>query len=188
MEQKPFLFKNEQEVNIITTRILLWTTLVFPLIFLLNSIGIFGIDPRKLSILTVIGILSTLSPFILQRLKMNSTFIKYFTVLMSTVVIGIVATNPKIGIYLMYLFPIALSCLYFDRKLSITTFILGIGNLLISRYFRIAGEVGSYSFDAVGQSYIPLMAGYLLEFLLLSLLFMMFAQRTRTLLSSLIDS
>lgn len=188
MEQKSFLFKNEQEVNIITTRILLWTTLVFPLIFLLNSIGIFGIDPGKLSILTVIGILSTFSPFILLKLKMNSTFIKYFAVLMSTVVIGLVAANPKIGIYLLYLFPIALSCLYFDRKLTTTAFVLGICNLLVSRYFRIAQEVGSYRFDVVSKSYIPLMAGYLLEFLLLSLLFMLHAQRIKSLFSSLMDS
>lgn len=187
MEQKSFIVKNEQEANVITTRILLISTIAFPALFILTFLGIFTFDLVKLSIFTAVGFLGALTPFVLRLCKVNSTLLKYLTVVMSTLIVSILSTNYQIGIFLMYLFPVALSCLYFDRKLTLFTFVLGIVSIFIAQYFRfyddpdnrIAGQFTDFAAKAIGL---------IIEFVVLSLIFSMLARRTRSMLKNLMGS
>lgn len=188
MEQKSFILENEHDANIITSRILLYSVCAFPLIFILNMLKVFNIDPNKLVVLTIIGVISSLLPFILRKVGVNSTFLKYFTIFMGAVIITVLATNPRIGIYLLYMFPIGLSCLYFDRKLTWAACGLSTLGMTIALYARIGADANSYAFSVIGAKYISWLCGYTLEFLVLSLLFTMLAGRTRKLLQNLINS
>lgn len=188
MKDKAFILKNETQVNIISTRILLISCLlVFPLLILLNYIKVFNINWSSLIIFSVCGISLAFIPSIIRYFNPNSTIVKYLSVVVSTIVIGMLATNPAIGIYLIYLFPVALSCLYFDRKLTFTAFLIGIPNLAISQYLRIATKYSSHPADIM-SAYIAYLAGFTLEFLALSLIFIMLTKRTRALLENLVGS
>lgn len=191
MEQKSFLSSNEQQANIIATRILLGATVVFPLIFLLNVAGIFNIDTGKLIVTTAAGLIGAMLPFVLRKLNLNSTTVKYVTIVASTLIVGLMATVPGIGIFLAYLFPVSLSCLYFDRKLTLTAFFMGMLSLFSSQYLKAPSEAlkrGIAAENFVSGYYIPVTAGYAVEFLALSLIFIMFARRSRKLLQSLSSS
>jgi methyl-accepting chemotaxis protein len=58
--------------------------------------------------------------------------------------------------------------------------------MVITNYFRITLDPGNAS-DPIG-SYISITAGYIIEFIILSIIFAMLSKRTRTLLESLSDS
>jgi methyl-accepting chemotaxis protein len=186
MEQNTFLQKNEYAANIVSTRILLISTVAFPALIVLSILKVFSFNMQNLIILSIIGTIGAATPFIFRLFKVNTTFLKYFTITMSTIVIAILNSNYQIGINLMYLFPVALSCLYFDRKLTITVFLLGLSNIWVSNIFRVSSDpiyTGKFT-----ETYISKAAGYTIEFVVLSLIFIMLAKRTRNLLQNLMGS
>ena len=186
MKQKSFIFSNEESANIITTKILLVSILAFPALIILGLLGIFEFDMPKLFVFCAIGAIGASSPFILRKVGLRSTYLKYFTIFMSTVVVGVLNLNYQIGIYMIFMFPIALSCLYFDKKLTLTALFLGILSMSITNYFRIPQDP-KYAYDPF-KIYIAITMGYIIEFLILSAIFAMLSKRTRTLLESLSDS
>jgi methyl-accepting chemotaxis protein len=188
MSQKSFISENEDQVNILTSRIMFGACAAFPALFILTMLGIFSIPTDSLTIFSIIGIILALLPFILRKFKANSSLIKYTTIISSILVIGMLATNHNIGINLVYLFPVGISCLYFDKKLTWTAFALSIPNLLVSMYFRTADTLGTYNFDTISKTFIPLAIGFLLELFVVSLIFTTLARRTRNLLEGLTSS
>lgn len=186
MKQKSFISKNEERANIITTRILLISILAFPALIILGLIKVFDFDMPKLYVFCAIGAFGAASPFILRKTGVSSTYLKYCTILMSTVVVSVLNVNYQIGIYMIFLLPIALSCLYFDRKLTLTALILGVLSMVITNYFRITLDPVNAS-NPIG-AYISKTTGYIIEFIVLSVIFTMLSRRTRTLLESLSDS
>jgi len=187
VQQKTFILKNEQQANIISTRILLWSVIAFPALFLLGYLGVFKFNYQNLAILSAIGIIGAVTPFIFRKTGANSTFLKYFTVIMSTVVIGVLSTYYQIGIWILLIFPVALSCIYFDKKLTWTTFAIGFVCLFITRYIRISGIPG-YNAAKVSEVYKPEVIGLVFEYVLMSLIFIMLARRTRALLGNLMGA
>jgi len=189
MEEKSFLKKNEYEVNIIATRILMVTALiVFPALLILNYFKIFQINWYTLYAFSSIGLISASTPFVIRKFSPESHKIKYLIVLVATLIIGILATNPRIGIYLTYVFPISLSLLYFNKSLTITSCLLTIPNIMISRYFRLYTELNPKIADNFMVAYTGYMAGFLLEIIAVSLIFIMVSKRAKNLLENLIDS
>ncbi|MCX7749518.1 MAG: methyl-accepting chemotaxis protein [Clostridia bacterium] len=186
MKDKSFILKNEQEVNVITTRILLWAAIIaFPALIILTATGIFGAQLKSLAISSAVGLLMVFGVFLLRRSGAGNGLVKYSTVFVSTVIVGILATQPRLGIYMVYLFPIGLSCLYFDKKLTWSAFFMGIANLFISQYFRVRATEYTGTFS---EHYIPIVAGYILEFVCLAFIFAYLAKRTRALLEGLIGA
>jgi len=96
-------------------------------------------------------------------------------------IVGMLATNIHIGIYLTYLFACILSCLYYDKNLTFTAFIIGLVNLAVSQYFRLrnAGRASEY---------FPLLMGFVVEFVALFLLFNLLIRRLNRMFNSLADS
>lgn len=132
MKQKSFILSYEKRANIITTRILLISILAFPALIILGLLKVFAFDMPKLYVFCAIGAFGAFSPFIFRKIGLNSTYLKYFTILMSTVVVAVLNVNYQIGIYMMFLLPIALSCLYFDKKLTVTALVLGILSMVLT--------------------------------------------------------
>lgn len=187
MQQKSFILKNEQEVNVISAKILRYAALVtFPLLFLMDFLKIFNIGLKNNIIYAVIGTVLAFIPTVMNRLKVNSTFVKYTSVIVSTLIVNMLATDHNIGINIVFLFPVGLSCLYFDKKLTWAAFGVGFAGLIISHGFRVAGTDelnGSFI-----SNYIPGVMAYAIEFVSISLVFIMLARRTRNLLESMMDS
>ena len=187
MSQNSTLKQNEISANIIATRILLGAASAFPLLIILSYVGIFSINLNKLLVVSVIATAGAAIPFVLRRMNFNSTFVKYATILMATLCIGMLAMTQGVGINLMYMFPVALSCIYFDTRLTLIAFIVGIPNLYITMWFKnlIDAEIAHAD---VWTRYISLLIGYGIEFIVLFLLFRMLANRTKRLLNNLMGA
>jgi methyl-accepting chemotaxis protein len=119
--------------------------------------------------------------FIFVRIGINPTFLKYFNIFISTMIVGMLATNIDIGIYLTYLFACILSCLYYDRKLTFISFIIGLISLAVSQYFRLQNTEKA-------AEYVPILMGFIIEFFAMFLLFSLLIKRLNRMFNSLADS
>lgn len=182
MDKRSFILLNDKEVNkLASTLLLIVCMVIYPLLFIMTLAGLFKINMGQLIIFTVVTVALVVLNFIAARRNIKPVYVKYASVVISTLVIGMLATNHNIGIYLTYMFPIILSCLYYDRKLTFTTFVLGLLNLAISQYPRLQAE-------GMIHEYVPKLAGYIIEFVALFLLFNLLMRRLNNMFNSLADS
>jgi methyl-accepting chemotaxis protein len=182
MKEKTFILSNDKQVNRLASSLLLIVCIVvFPTLLILSIINIFKIYIPQLITFSLISFVLVITNFILARKLANPETVKYFCIIISTLVIGMLATNYHIGVYLTYLFPLILSCLYYDRKATFTAFALGFVNLLVSQYFRLGSQ-------GLLDEYIPRMLGYVVEFVALFLLFNLLIRRLNNMFNSLADS
>ena len=119
MDKKTIVLLNTKEVNKLTSTLLLVVCLVvFPALVIITRIGVFRIDMTQLLIFMIVSFIVVILNFIFVRKGMNPSFLKYFNIFISTMIVGMLATNIHIGIYLTYLFACILSCLYYDKNLT----------------------------------------------------------------------
>lgn len=157
MGKSEFITKNTDQVNRISALFILWIILVvFPLLFILTKLGVFGIDIPFLGIASAVSVVLFLPTFILARKGLMPNFVKYALVFVCTIIVGILATSDDITIALTYVLPCIISVLYYDRRITRITFSIGMVSVLISQYFRMIDEFGTT--DILGE-YIPHMAG-----------------------------
>jgi len=182
MDKNTFALSNTREVNKLASTLLLVVCLVvYPVLFILTFIGLFKIDLVQLTIFTIVSLILVILNFILTRKGINPIFLKYLNIFISTMVVGMLATNIHIGVYLTYLFASILSCLYYDKKLTFTAFIIGLINLAVSQYFRLL-----HTEDAA--DYIPILMGFVVEFVAMFFLFNLLIKRLDRIFNSLADS
>jgi methyl-accepting chemotaxis protein len=182
MDKESFVLSNTKEVNRLASTLLLIVCLVvFPALIIITRIGLFKIDMKQLLIFMIISFVLVILNFIFARRGVNSSLLKYFSIFISTMVVGMLATNIHIGIYLTYLFACILSCLYYDRRLTFTAFIIGLISLAVSQYFRLQNT------DEASE-YIPILMGFVIEYVAMFLLFNLLIKRLNRMFNSLADS
>lgn len=184
--KQDLLSNNEQIANKTTTKILLIATIAFPALIILGWLKFYEFDMAKLYVYCSIGTIGTVSPYILRKLGINNIVLKYYIITMAAVAIGMLNLNYQIGIHLMFLFPVALSCIYFDKRLTFIALFLQIINVIGTNYFRILSDP-LYSENPFGY-YVTITSGYIIELFILSMIFIMLAKRTRILLTNLSES
>ncbi len=181
-----FFEKNEKAVSGLMCRVLLGITLVFPVFFLFSALGIFKITFAELGVITPFGVVCTVSPFVLSKLKVPAKVIKYYSVIAVALVIALMASNAHVGIYMTYLLAVALSCLYFDKKFTVLASVIGYVCLVAAVYFR------SGSADLGDRSriswFIAYTLGYTMEYVAMSAVFIALAGRSRKMLETLHNS
>jgi len=178
--------KNTIQLNRICSSIILGiVVLFFPLIALLTVRGVFSVNLSFLWIAFAVSFCAILPAFVLSMKKTYPTLAKYLILAVSTFVVGILALEPGIGIYLTYLFPSLLASLYFSKRMNLTAFLLGMLNVYLSRYFRMqnAGITASFWKDYISQS-----AGFTFEFVAMFSLFNLLTNRTIRLFKTMVDS
>lgn len=124
MTKQDLVRQNEEIANRVSSVILLISTLAYPILILLGIFNIFVFDMSKLYSYCGIGTVCTVTPFILRKLGVNNTFLKYYTMTMTVIAIGLLSINYQIGIQLLLVFPLALSCIYINVRLTILVYIL----------------------------------------------------------------
>lgn len=181
-----FFVKNEIAVNRLMCRILLGMTLVFPVFFLLSALGVFKVTVSELAMITPFGVVCTISPMILQKLKVPAKFIKYYSVIAVAMFVTLMASNAHIGIYITYVLAIALSCLYFDKKFTVLTSVIGYVCMVVAVYLRSGtSDIGDRSRMSW---FIAYTLGYTMEFVSMSAVFIALSGRSRKMLETLHNS
>lgn len=184
MTKRHFIRNNDELANKSTTNILFFSTFAFPALIILGWLGIFYIDDlANLIIYCLIGTISTISPFVLRKIGVNSQFLKYYAIAMAGVAIGILNLSGQIDIYITLILPIAMSCIYFDKKLTIMASVFQCLIIIITNYPKLTSNP-IYADDPFGH-YVADTAGFLLEIILLSAIFIWIANRTRNILNNL---
>ncbi len=184
MENKDFFKKNEAEVNRLMCRILLGMTLVFPVFFLMSALHIFSITFNELFRVLPFGLLCTVSPIILYKLKVPSVFLKNYGIIAVALLITLMASNAHIGIYITYVLALALSCLYFDKKFTVITAVIGFMCLAAAVYFR-SGDMELPADETRMSWFVAHFLGYTMEYAAMSAVFIALAGRSHKTLQNL---
>jgi len=182
-----FFEQNDIKINGKLTKILLWMTLVFPVIFIFSVAGVFHVEIKSLIILTIVGIIGTITPTILKKKNVNAKVLKYANVLCLGLVVMLLGTNSGIGIYMTYGLAMAFSCMYFDKKFTTQIAIFSTVFLIVSQYFRAPGASAQVG-EAPMQWFIPHIIGFMIEQVVMSLVFISLAAACRRVLENLHSS
>lgn len=182
--QLDFFEQNDEKVNKRLTKVLLWMTLVFPVLFVLTAVRIFWINYGALVRLTIIGCFCTIGPYVLSKCNVPVKVMKYVGVLAVGFIVMLLGTNSSVGIYMTYGIAQLFSCMYFDKKFTIKISILTYILLFVGTYFRVIDAVANGN-AAPNLTFIPYMMGFTIEHVLMSVVFISVAGSSRKILESL---
>lgn len=182
--QLDFFEQNDEKVNKRLTKVLLWMTLVFPVLFVLTAVGIFWIDYGALVRLTIIGCFCTIGPYVLSKRNVPVKVMKYVSVLAVGFIVMLLSMNSAVGIYMTFGIAQLFSCMYFDKKFTIKISILTYILLFVGTYFRVIDAVANGN-AAPNLTFIPYMMGFTIEHVLMSSVFISVAGSSRKILESL---
>lgn len=183
-DKKGFFERNEEEVCGTICKIMLWATLTFPALFLFSAIHVFRVTFSELYPITALGLICTLSPTICLKCKAPIAFIKNYSIVALAVFIALMASNAHLGIYMTYVLALALSCMYFDKKFTIRTAVIGYLCLVAGVYFR-SGSATLMEGETRMKWFIAYCMGYTIEYIAMSAVFIALAKRARRLLENL---
>ncbi len=182
--KKGFFERNDEEVCKTICKIMLWVTITFPVLFLCSAIHVFQLTFQELYPITVLGVICTVSPTILLKCRVPIAFIKNYSIIALALVIALMASNSHLGIYITYVLALALSCMYFDKKFTVRTAVIGYICLVAGVFFR-SGNVTLVEGDTRLKWFIGYAMGYTIEYAAMSAVFIALAKRARKLLENL---
>lgn len=186
-EKSQFFVENDARVNQLVCKILLWMTIVFPVLFLLSFLGVFQVTFGELAVVTPIGCVCTILPTVLKKSNVSSTVLKYCSVGALAVVIMIMGTNARLGIYMTYVLALAISCLYFDVRFTKHVAVLGYVCMVIAVFFRSQNATLAEG-DTALTWFRGYTMGFTIEYIAMSAVFIAITKRARKLLESLHDT
>ncbi|MCH5338630.1 MAG: hypothetical protein J1E03_07610 [Acetatifactor sp.] len=185
--EKQFFRENDERINNMVCKILLWLTLIFPVLFLLSFIGVFQLTIGELCILTPIGCVFTITPSILKKMGVSTVVLKYCSVVMLTLVVAIMGTNAHVGIYITYILALAISCLYFDVQFTKRIALIGYVCMVVAVFIR-AHSVELVEGDTVLAWFRGYVMGFTLEYIAMTAVFLTITKQSRRVLVSLHDT
>lgn len=184
---KQFFYENDNRINNMVCKILLWLILIFPALFLLSFLGVFRLSIRELCILTPIGCVCIVTPTILKKIGVKTVVLKYCSVLALSLVVAIMGTNSNVGIYITYILALAISCLYFDVRFTKHIAVIGYVCMVVAVFFR-AHSVTLSPGDTVFSWFRGYTMGFTIEYIAMTAVFLTITKQARKLLESLHDT
>ena len=186
MENEQFFYENDNRVNRLVCKILLWLTLVFPALFLLSALKVFRVSFKELCIITPIGMVCTIMPTILKRAGVSVKVLKYVSVIALASIIAVMGCNSHLGIYITYVLALSISCLYFDARFTRQMALLGYLCLVVAVFFR-AHNVELFAGDTPLHWFRGYVMGFTIEYIAMSAVFIAISKSSRRLLESIQD-
>lgn len=186
MGNEQFFFENDRKVNTKVCRILMWLSLVFPVLFILSILKIFSVSIRDLCIITPIGLVCTLMPTLLKRMGISVELLKYISIISLSLVVAIMGCNSHIGIYITYILALAISCMYFDARFTRNMAFLGYACLVVAVFFR-AHNVNLYGEDTPMHWFRGYVLGFTIEYVALAAVCISISKACRSLLENISD-
>lgn len=182
--QTNFFEQNDRKVCKRLSKVLLWMTLVFPVLFLATALGVFQIKYGDLAVLSVIGCVCTIGPSVLQKLGVPAGKMKYISVLAVGFVIMLLGGNSAIGIYMTYGLAMLFSCMFFDKKFTLRIAIVSYFFLIASLYLRSL-NVRQIEYPTNLEWFLTRSAGFTIEQIVMGVVFVSIAGASRALLENL---
>lgn len=185
------LNENEASANLAAAKVMRISIIVLTVVLILNIVGIFIVDMTQMVIAYIAGAVLLAIPTLLTNAmkKSGEVYTKYVCVTCAVIFTGILTViMPKHSI-LLYVYPIAISSLYFSGKLNIFGTIFTIITVsaaqLISFYIPCDKDANFTDFKSVTLFGILPRAMILFA---ISMIFTMLCKRTASLLGNLMSA
>lgn len=182
--QLDFFEQNDASVCEKLTKILLWMTLVFPVLFLATFVGVFQIPYDDLTILSAIGCVCTIGPTVAQKAGVPVRIMKYVSILAINLIIMLLGGNWTIGIYMTYGLALLFSCMFFDKKFTKQIAIISYFFLVVSLFLR-SREIPQIEYETNMEWFLTRTVGFTMEQVVMSVVFINVAGTARKLLEKL---
>lgn len=185
------LKENETSANLAVAKVMRISTVVLTVVLILNIVGIFIVDMTQMIIAYVTGAVLLLVPTLVSNVlkKSGKGYVKYLYVTCAVIFTGVLAViMPKHAI-LLYVYPIAISSLYFSEKLNIFSTVFTIITVSASQLisFYIPCDKDANFTDFKGVTLFGILPRAMILFAI-ALIFTMLCKRTAALLGSLMSA
>ena len=135
------LEKNTKQVNAMIARIFMRCSIMILVMVACSLLGIFEFGRTYTWIVLIAGLVTAISLSLLIRI-LPDHMMKYYTLVIAAMFIGILGINDHIGIYISYVLVPLLSCLYFEPdfvvKTSVFSYVVMAGSLYLSSFYKYA--------------------------------------------------
>ena len=179
-----FFEQNDVDVCARLTKILIWMTLVFPVLFIATFLGVFQIPYDDLAVLSIIGCVCTVGPTVAKKAGVPVRVMKYVSILAIGFLIMLLGGNWTIGIYMTYGLAMLFSCMFFDKKFTTQVSVVSYFFLVISLFLR-SREIPQIEYETNMEWFITRTVGFTIEQVVMSIVFINVAGTSRKLLEKL---
>lgn len=179
-----FFEENTQKVCKRLAKVLLWMTLVFPVLFLATAAGVFQIRYGDLAVLSAIGCVCTIGPTFLQKMGTPASVMKYVSVLAVGFIVMLLGGNSAVGIYMTYGLAMLFSCMFYDRKFTLRIAVVSYFFLIVSLFLR-SQNVQQIEYATNMEWFFTRSVGFTIEQVVMAVVFVNIAGASRSLLESL---
>lgn len=193
MDNNEIIFEqNIARINGLVSKILLLTVIVPVSFYILTIAGIWFVPNSYCIFMLFYSLLSFGLVEVLNKFKRFQTLTMYLGMLLTAGFIQFLGVNKYINVTVTYAAVPFISCLYFNRKLTISATIISFVLMMVSLYYKsfdIVPHMISYyeKWDNIGW-YISTGSGYAIEFIFMGLIAMFLGRRTNKTLNILLKT
>ena len=187
LSNSDLLRENEERVLAITTKYMRFVILTFALIYLGNIFHIFKISYVALTIATVASAVILWLPSLAEKLNVPLKARRYICVLGLEAVVGILACNSDIGIYITYMLAMVTSLIFFDKFFTLQVSLINFFVIVASMYVRSLSVV-QVEFESNLIWWISRCMGFLIESIIMTLICYNVAKASCNVLTKFIQS
>lgn len=185
------LKENETSANLAVAKVMRISMIVLTVVFILNVVGIFIVDMTQMIIAYIAGMILLFIPTLLINImkKSGEAYIKYLCVSCAVLFTGILTVILTKHAVLLYVYPIAISSLYFSSRLNIfsTVFTIIIVSVAQLISFYIPCDKDANLSDFKGVTLFGILPRGMVLFAI-SMIFTMLCKRTASLLGNLMSA
>lgn len=189
MQDNSIISRQEHQSNVIVAKTLRITSIALTVIFILNLVGIFIVDPIPMLIAYIVGMIALLIPtYLVNYRKIEAPWLKWVFVSVAILFVTILIITLNQHAVLMYIFAIAIAGMYFSRKLNLFA---AVGSVIMSNIAQTIAYNTNYTIDHNMMDVKHLVVFYLVPrticLIALSAIFLSLNSRMTNLLNSLLD-
>ena len=184
------LIQNEKEANKAAAKVMRITFLIFTLIYLLNVVGIFVVDMKVMTVAYVTGsLLLWLPTIVVCALKKQNSYVKYMLIGCSVLFVTIATATLSYHVVILYIYAIAISSLYFSKKINIITTIVSVVGVSVAQVICFVFEIlPDKNFTNMFKLFLYGIAPRAMTLIAVAAIFTMLCRRTAALLSNVMNA
>ena len=184
------LMMNEKQANKVVAKVMRITFLIFVLVYGLNLAGIFVVDNTIMTIAFVSGSVFLWLPTLFSRIGDGTAgYIKYLNVICATMFIFVSTVTLSFHVVVVYVYAIAISCLYFSKKLNVLTTVINVIGVSVGQI--LAFQLNTLPDDNFSTMYKVIVYGVApraLTLIAIAAIFTMLCSRTAAMLGNLMGA
>lgn len=189
MTQNAILIKNEQAANRFASKVMLYTIIFLVLVYVLNVIGVFLVEPGMMTLaMGLSALLLALPAFLVFILKRQGSWVKYVIVSSAATMVFIMISLLQFHVIVLYAYAIAISSLYFSTALSIYTAAFSFVILAVAQVLGTFVGIGDKNYSDMFATVVYGIAPRSIQFLVLCTIFIMLSRRTHKLLENMMGA